>query len=73
MLSCGLHLEGKRAVSTVVADSDAALVFGTIALIVISLIAVAVTFTMLRRIKDSVVKWYYRRKYAAEFRRRDRG
>jgi hypothetical protein len=60
-------------VSTVVAASDAALVFGTIALIVISLIAVVAAFTMLRRIKDSLVRWYYRRKYAAEFRRKDRG
>ena len=73
MLSCGLHLKGKRAVATVVTESDAALAFGTIALIVVSIIAVAVAFTMLRRIKDSLVKWYYRRKYAAEFRRKDRG
>jgi hypothetical protein len=58
--------------STVVQDSDAALAFGTIALIVVSLIAVVIVFTMLRRIKDAVVKWYYRRKYAAEFRQRNR-
>lgn len=57
--------------STVVQDSDAALAFGTVALIVLSLIAVVIVFTTLRRMKDAVVKWYYRRKYAAEFRRRN--
>ena len=57
--------------STVVQESDAALAFGTVALIVVSVIALVIVFTMLRRIKDAVVKWYYRRKYAAEFRRRN--
>ena len=58
--------------STVVQDTDAALAFGTIALIVLSLVAVVFVFVLLRRIWDAVVKWYYRRKYAAEFRRRNR-
>jgi hypothetical protein len=59
--------------STAVQDSDAALAFGTLALILLSIVAVVVVFVVLRRIKDALVKWYYRRKYAAEFRRRDRG
>jgi hypothetical protein len=71
MLSCALHFEGAHAVSTAVADADAALAFGTIALLVISLIALVVVITLFRRIRDGLVKWYYRRKYAAEFRRRD--
>jgi hypothetical protein len=71
MLSCGLHFEGERAVSTVVADTDAALAFSTVALIVVSLIVLVMAVTLFRRIRDAVVKWYYRRKYAAEFRRKD--
>jgi hypothetical protein len=64
-------LQGERAVATVVADADATLAFGTVALIVVSVIALAVTITLFRRIRDALVKWYYRRKYAAEFRRRN--
>ena len=67
-----IEVEGARALSTVVQDTDAALAFGTIALIVLSLVAVVFVFVLLRRIWDAVVKWYYRRKYAAEFRRRNR-
>jgi len=58
--------------STVVQDSDAALALGTVAMIVLALVVIVVVFTMFRRIRDALVKWYYRRKYAAEFRRRDR-
>jgi O-antigen/teichoic acid export membrane protein len=58
--------------ATVVQDSDAALAFGTVALIVVSIVVLVVVFTLFRRIRDALVKWYYRRKYAAEFRRRDR-
>jgi hypothetical protein len=58
-------------VATVVADADATLAFGTVALIVVSVIALAVTITLFRRVRDALVKWYYRRKYAAEFRRRN--
>jgi hypothetical protein len=58
--------------STVVQDSDAALALGTVAMIVLALVVIVVIFTMFRRIRDALVKWYYRRKYAAEFRRRDR-
>jgi hypothetical protein len=58
--------------ATVVQDSDAALAFGTIALIVVSILVFVVVVTTFRRIRDALVKWYYRRKYAAEFRRRDR-
>jgi hypothetical protein len=58
--------------STVVQDSDTALALGTVALIVISLVVLVVVVTLFRRVRDRLVKWYYRRKYAAEFRRRDR-
>lgn len=58
--------------STVVQESDAALAFGTVALIIVAIIVLVVVGTLFRRIKDALVKWYYRRKYAAEFRRRDR-
>jgi hypothetical protein len=58
--------------STVVQDSDAALALGTVALIVVSIIALVIVATLFRRVRDALVKWYYRRKYAAEFRRRDR-
>jgi O-antigen/teichoic acid export membrane protein len=58
--------------STVVQESDAAMALGTVALIVVTLVVLVVVFTLYRRIRDALVKWYYRRKYAAEFRRRDR-
>jgi hypothetical protein len=58
--------------STVVQESDAALALGTVALIVVSIIALVIVATLFRRVRDALVKWYYRRKYAAEFRRRDR-
>jgi O-antigen/teichoic acid export membrane protein len=58
--------------STIVQDSDAALALGTVALIVVTLVVIVVVFTLFRRIRDALVKWYYRRKYAAEFRQRDR-
>ena len=57
--------------ATVVQDTDAALAFGTVGLIVVSVIALVVVITLFRRIRDALVKWYYRRKYAAEFRRKD--
>ena len=72
MLSCGIDLEGERAMATVVQESDAALAFGTVALIVVSIVVLVVVITLFRRIRDALVKWYYRRKYVAEFRRRDR-
>jgi hypothetical protein len=58
--------------ATVVHDTDVALAFGTIALIVVSIVAVVVLLVLFRRIRDALVKWYYRRKYASEFRRPDR-
>jgi hypothetical protein len=71
MLSCGINSEGERALSTVVQDTDAALALGTVALLVITLVVLVVVVTLFRRIRDMLVKWYYRRKYAAEFRRRN--
>jgi hypothetical protein len=72
MLSCVIDFEGERFLSTIVRDSDVALAFGTIALIVVSIVGLALVLMFFRRIRDALVKWYYRRKYAAEFRRRDR-
>jgi hypothetical protein len=58
-------------VATVVHETDAALAFGTVAVLVVSIVVLVILFVVFRSIRDALVKWYYRRKYAAEFRRRD--
>jgi hypothetical protein len=53
----------------IVQQTDFTLLFGTILLFVVVLLAVVGVIVLLRRFFEGLTKWRYRRKYDAQFRR----
>ena len=58
--------------SSITGQTDLALLFGTIVMFVAVLLAFLGALALLRRIRDGLTKWRYRRKYNAEFRKHQR-